>query len=167
MNLPVQPQPQLDHIHAQTIIDFDYCTICIFIGGYFWSINAHTRNSAKQSISPHSYCSCNHRGNTWSILRCRVYHSGTSTWSSSCCSHHFCYISYNTKFGCIQFNKKHQHDFYSACIYNLRISSSLSSRRGYGCWPFGTRGGSCGRRFTYGDDWIFWYWRFLEPKVSY
>ena len=26
---------------------------------------------------------------------------------------------------------------------------------------------SLGRRFTYYNDWIFWYWRFLESKVSY
>nr|ABZ09981.1 hypothetical protein ALOHA_HF4000APKG9P22ctg2g31 [uncultured marine crenarchaeote HF4000_APKG9P22] len=51
MNLQVQPQPQLDHIHAQTIINFDYCAICIFIGGFTDLVNVHTRNSAKQSRS--------------------------------------------------------------------------------------------------------------------
>nr|AIF22283.1 hypothetical protein [uncultured marine thaumarchaeote SAT1000_09_A04] len=69
MSLPVRLPPQLGHIRALSIINFDYCTILFLLGVLDCTTNVRTSNFAKQSISHYNYWFYNHHFNTWSIFR--------------------------------------------------------------------------------------------------
>ena len=130
LSIQVLPATIRLYLHSDNNL-FDWHTILFLLEALANSMNVRTSISTKQSISPYNYWCYNHRVSTWSIFRCKVYSRVSSTYNSSYYCHHFWYIPFHTKFDCIQFNKKHQHDFYSACICNLHSAFNLSSRSGF------------------------------------